>query len=481
MKYGYVKTHFVILYIMRTCYNHGMSLYKSLKDFCTDAYHELVAMGELPRPPYDSPVIARNPLYTIRLSKISSCKNLQQYMRSSDLLGKLHDVGHTWLWHEEVFEWLFLERVIGESSGTVLDGRVFDKVFRRAQAELSRTSFRIRRIVVLSGVPNLRQPIKLSPGVYLFPIDFSTHHYRLADLLGWRYQDRHRAPVFWIDPDSRLLIQTRTIKKGDDGKNLLDSLEQMRYEAEQVVKTLRLSLDTPVLCKQIFASYLSGFPLLPIDHVELEESKGFSVSVSRPIKRKEIRDIRTYHKFISQSTSGAKQEPQFFQSAIDRFADSFRFTHIEQSIVDLIVALEALFPVGEELRYRLAICVASLLGTNNRERKDFYRKVYAGYKLRNSIVHGRRNKANSMAKALREFFPELPAKTSAEVNEVNRYTGRAAGELQKIVRRALTAYIYMRTENTQTQWPTAGDLEYLPFDSQKSREVQKKLGIKPLR
>ncbi len=443
--------------------------------FCTDAYNELVEMRELPRPPYDSLLIARNPLYTVRLSEMDSYKNLQEYIRTSGLQKKLHDVGHTWLWHEEVFEWLFLERIIAESGEPELDERAFDRVFRRAQAELSRNSFRIRHIIVLEGVPDLKRSIELSSGVYLSPIDFSGHHYRLATLLGWRYQDRHRAPAFWIEPDSRLLIQTRVVEKGNEGKNLLDSRENMEYEARQIVRVLRISLDTPVFHTQFFSSYLSTFPLLPIGHQEVEESKRFSISVTRPIKKNEIRDIRAFHTFISQSTSGETQVPQFFQSAINRFDGSFRVTQARQSIVDLIVSLEALFPIGEELRYRLATCVASVLGTNDNERKELYRKVYTGYKLRNSIVHGRRSQADSMANALKDFFPELRDKP---VDEVNRHIGKAVRELQKIVRRALVAYVYMITNHTQAEWPDTDDLEYLPFDSQKRREIQKNLGIK---
>ncbi|MCJ7635066.1 HEPN domain-containing protein [Candidatus Bathyarchaeota archaeon] len=455
-----------------------MGLYKLMKDFCADAYNELLAMKELPRPPYDSPLIARNPYFTnwgSKLYKLKSHANLQKYMQTSGLQKKLHDIGHTWFWHEEVFEWLFLERVIAESSGITLDGKVFDRVFKRAQAELDRPFFRMRRITVLVGVPDFRHPIELSKGVLLSPIDFSTHHYQLANLLGWRYQDKHRAPAFWIDPDSRLLIQTRVVKKGDDGKDLSDAREQMQYEAKQVVDAIKLSLDTAIFEKQVFSSYLSAFPLLPIDHEETEESKRFSVSVRRLIKKKEISNIRSCYKFIGPSSSGGTQEPQFLLSSLNRFAGSFRFSQLEQSVVDLIVSLEALFPVGEELRYRLATCVASVLGTTDNERKNLYRQVSAGYKLRNSIVHGgRKNQTESMANALKDFFPELKGKP---VNDVNKQIGKAVWQLQKIVRSALRAYIHMRTNNPKAEWLDTDELEYLLFDSQKCTEVQKRLGL----
>lgn len=432
-------------------------------------------MNELPRPPYDSPTIARNPIYTVPLSKMKSYTQLQEYMHSSGLMDRLHDVGHSWLWHEEVFHWLFLERVIAESWGTTLNEQAFEKVYRRAKAELSRPTFHRRRIVVVSGIPQLKGHLILCLGVYLRPIDFSTSHYEVGNLLWWRYQDKNRAPSFWIDPRSCLLIQGRVIKKGDDGRDLLDSREEMRRQAQLVIRALRLSVDTPIFSKAVFASYLSCFPLLPVAYEEVEEFRDISVEVDRTINRREGRDLKTYFRFISQSEPQGEAVEQFFHSALDRFNDSFRVRRIKQSIVDLIVALEALFPVGEELRYRLATSVASLLGTNDRERKNLFRQTYAEYKLRNAIVHGRGDQAERTARALREFFPELEGRPTTKVN---KHIAKAVRELQRIVRQALRAYIHMKAHNAQAQWPDAEDFDYLPFDSERRHQIQKRLGIK---
>jgi len=435
-------------------------------------------MKELPRPPYNSPLLARNPYLThweSKLYKLNSHKNLLDYLQESGLQQRLHDVGHTWIWHEEVFEWLFLERVIAESSGgDTVDKKAFDIVFKRAQAELNRPFFHIRRITVLVGVPDLKRPIELSKGLILSPINFATHHYELANMLGWRYQDKHRAPAFWIDPDSRLLIQTRLVKKGDDGKDLSDAHEQMRYESRQMVKAVKVSLDATVLEKHRFASYLSSFPLLPIDYEEIEDTKGLSISNTHLIKRKEISKIRSCYKLICQKDT---QESQFFLSAVDRFANSFRAMQLEQSVVDLIVALEALFlPANDELRYRLATYVATLLGTKDSERQQLFNQVSSGYKLRNAIVHGRRtDQYESIAKSLRDFFPELKTKPVAEVI---KHMPRAVWQLQNITRRALAAYVNIRTNNPDAVWPNKDELESLIFDSQRCREIQKQLGLK---
>ncbi len=300
-------------------------------------------MGELPRPPFDSPIIASNPLFTnwgSSLYTLGRHTRLQDFMCSSGLAAKLRDIGHTWLWHEEVFQWLFLERVISNSRATSLDCRAFDLVFRRAQAEIARNSFRIRRITMLNGLPRLNRIITLGKNIQLSPIEFSTHHYELADLLGWRFQDRNRAPSFWISPDDCLLIQDSIITKGNEGKELLEYRKQAKNHTEVVIRSLKLSLDTPIYPKAVYSSYLSSFPLLPISHTEFEEYSEISISVGTPLARPIIQNIRKYFNFMQAQQTQTVRESGFFDTALDRFADSFRIRQVERSAVDLVVALD---------------------------------------------------------------------------------------------------------------------------------------------
>ena len=453
-----------------------MSLRKLLKNFCTDAYQELTRMGELPRPPYDSPLIAGNVIFTHPLSKLMSYTQLQEYMRSSGLSDKLRDIGHTWLWHYEVFEWLFLERVIAESSGISLDVSAFNKVFYRALAEISRSSLRLRHITVLNGLPKLSRPIVLGTGVLILPTDYSSFSGKLADMLGWRFQDRNRGPSFIFAPDSCLLVQDYVISKGNQGRELLQLMKQRRSQADDVIKALKLSLDTPICPKAVYSSHLSSFPLFPIYHEEFEEYSEILFDVQRPITRAEILNIQRNFRFIHHSQSQTTPEHGFFDTALNRFADSYRIRRAEQNIVDLIVALEAMLDVrNEELKRRLATYAAFLLGTNDSERQTFYRQVSAGYDLRNAIVHGGKDQTQKMTKALKRFFPELNNKPQ---NEVVPYVRKATEKLQKVVRLVLRAYIYMRSRRTRTEWLKVNDFEYLPFDSNKRCLIQKQLGVK---
>jgi len=442
-----------------------------------DALHELTNLGEFPRPFYDTPLIAGDITLTHPLSQLPSYEQLQQFMRSSGLSEKLRDIGHTWFWHYEVFEWLFLERVISESKETVsLDETAFNKVFYRACAEISRSWFRTRRITVLNGLPKLSRTIALSAGTSLSPVDFSNSHLELLKWLGWRFQDSNRKVSSDIGPDDCFLIQERVISKANEGRELLDSREQLSSQAEAVIKSLKLSLNTPIYPKAIYSSYLSSFPLLPRSHIELAEFSDISAQVKTHITKAEIQSIQSYFHFLEHSRPQTTTESAFFDTALNRFADSFRVRHLEQSIVDLVVALEAMLGVSEEeLKRRLATHAAFLVGTNDSERNIIYRRVSSGYELRNSIVHGGGKQTKKMTKALKRFFPELEGKSSKQGTPNIR---KAVEELQRIVRLALRAYIYMRINKTRTEWPKADDFEYLPFHPSKRRLIQKQLGIK---
>ena len=441
-----------------------------LKDFCVDAYQELKNIGELPRPRFDAPKLAGEAL-PYSLSELPALKRLEQYMLSSGLSKRLQDIGHTWLWHYEVFHWLFLERVIAQSDGISLDMKVFDKIFKRASAEISRNSFRFRRITVLNGLPKLNSHLEFQKGVLLFPLDY--RGYSLPKLLGVGFQNMNREPPLWVDPDNCLLIQDSIISKGNEGRNILESREQLRHQADTVIKVLRLSLDTPIYPKAVYLSYLSSFPLIPILYKEFEEFSGFSYSIQRSVTKAERMSIRRNFRFITCSVS-KKPLDEFFSTALDKFSDSFRGMQEKQSIVDLFIALEAMYRVSVGLRQRLATFTAFLLGTNDNKRRTFYDHIFAGYKLRSAIVHGGKDQEQGIYNALTDFFPELKNKPT---NEVVPYLRKTTEELQRIVRLVLRAYVYMRYNGTREEWPNVDDLEYLPFDSTKRRLIQKQLGI----
>jgi len=265
------------------------------------------------------------------------------------------------------------------------------------------------------------------------------------------------------------------VQKGSDGEDLLAATKEFQDQSETIFKTLRVSIDTPVVPKALYQAYLSGFPLLPLNHIEFEEYGGKSLVGGGPISRARLRLMRKALRIIG-SMGEKGQVPAHIRTAIDRFSQSFRHRHLEQSVVDLVVALEALFGVDqEELRRRLARNVAYVLGVGDSQRETIYRRVGSAYKLRNAIVHGKRNQAKEMSTALRSFFPDLP--DNAEQSTVLLYLERAVDALQGIVRSALRAYIHLHTHSPDITWPDSEQLDILPFRPHELRILQRRLGV----
>lgn len=85
-----------------------------------------------------------------------------------------------------------------------------------------------------------------------------------------------------------------------------------------------------------------------------------------------------------------KSEPDNLSIALRRFNSAYH-GNIEDRLVDHIIALEFLYLGHEqELKYRLALRTAYLLGRDESERKVIFNKMRKAYNVRSDIVHGNR-------------------------------------------------------------------------------------------
>ena len=451
-----------------------MTFRSHLKKFCDDCFAELSADREFPRPPFTSPGIADDSgYYSYKLSQLPSYINLREYMNSSGISDLLRGVGHQWFWHTEVFAWLFLERVFSESRGNGIDPAGFDTVFKRANAELKRPSFRLRHIAAIEGIPQVQKPVSLGPGLSIRPINFSSHHYELSDLLGWRYQDKHRPIDVWLNPGTCLLIQDQLITKDGDGGQIHTYFESWRRQHESIILALKLVSDWYIYPKATFTAHLSAFPLVPLSRENNLDFDIVSLSEQKPMTAKFLRGIRSNFKFLNSLEQGS--EPDYIVTALNKFADSYRIRHEEQSVVDLVIILEAMLGVRqEELRRRLALNAAVLIGKNESESNDVFNKIQAAYRMRNAIVHGGRRQTEELARALRVFDPDLDIQTA---DDLARGVAKTVLEIRGIVRQILVSYIHMRTQKTRDGWPTAEQIEAVQFNSVERHALQRQLGI----
>jgi len=80
----------------------------------------------------------------------------------------------------------------------------------------------------------------------------------------------------------------------------------------------------------------------------------------------------------------------YLRIAIDYLLSSRTSERDEDSLINCMIAIEALFGGRDELKYRISHRVASLLGKNDGSREEIFTTMKKLYDKRSDIVHGRK-------------------------------------------------------------------------------------------
>lgn len=82
-----------------------------------------------------------------------------------------------------------------------------------------------------------------------------------------------------------------------------------------------------------------------------------------------------------------KREPIYH--AVLRFSSSYEKSTLADRLIDLMIALEALFnESADSIAYKVSLRCSSLIGASDREKWDYFKKLRRLYMDRNAIVHG---------------------------------------------------------------------------------------------
>lgn len=96
----------------------------------------------------------------------------------------------------------------------------------------------------------------------------------------------------------------------------------------------------------------------------------------------------------TRSSGSERKNRRYIGVAMRRLRYAQGRERLEDRLVDLVVAAEALFPgvvgntSGTELSYRLSMYVAGFLGKDQEERRSIFERMREAYALRSKIVHG---------------------------------------------------------------------------------------------
>ena len=82
------------------------------------------------------------------------------------------------------------------------------------------------------------------------------------------------------------------------------------------------------------------------------------------------------------------KERKYVRNALEYFYKSLGEDEIKKRLIDLIISLESLFSPGIEIRYRVSVRMATMLGYIGKDKKRVFDLVYDFYNKRNHIVHG---------------------------------------------------------------------------------------------
>jgi hypothetical protein len=106
--------------------------------------------------------------------------------------------------------------------------------------------------------------------------------------------------------------------------------------------------------------------------------------------------LSSFKQFWDGLQSEGVRKHKFLDVAVRRYSYAHERHRLEDKIVDLLVAAEALFlsdynkadPYIGEIRFRMSLRAALFLNTNGESRRRVFRQMRAAYDLRSSIVHG---------------------------------------------------------------------------------------------
>lgn len=298
----------------------------------------------------------------------------------------------------------WITRNVSASGGLGFDEQAFAGDYEAAEEMLYADRVRHVLLAPIVGLRIPESPIVLHPGLEL--TQFTDDE--IAACLSAGYVATFPGADFLVGTHVtgvRLTYETpKLIHSGrdDDPAPLRSALEKIP-SAELVLDVLRVlrllkagRLSAPGALRHgagwLEFGGLNYHPLVPAPEpmTFLGEIFGFTLVSA------EAKDlVRLWSGFVS---SGVQDRPSIVLS-LRRFGDSSDRRSVEDRLVDLMIAAEAILLGGREsigdLRYRVATRSALLLAGRGQDFRTVYHDMHSGYGLRNNIVHGsaRRPKA----------------------------------------------------------------------------------------
>lgn len=402
---------------------------------------KLCDIGTWPRPPAARRLRAGYDFHYYDFENIQEVNNLLQYLADDDKIRFIYfEKPTTPALHilYDYWEQLLL-KILRETEGKSPTNRVFNKWFRRFLKELYADTAVWIAVDTISGLTLRGKKLKFDQSTVLTSIPAHS-------LIGMIWGEDQYVQDKWlsIGLDKATIITTVRIPKRQYAglnwppPNLINNFE--RHLA--AIDAIRLTKPgTPSL--HCFAEFQRGYlPVsTPLAYCDREGHPGL-YETETVLERSDFRSIRNLWKELM-DTRYKDSWPRRYRldtmdTALGRFSMSYKLQTWLENMVDLTIALEALFGPedNKELSHRIALRCAWLLNvdenvTNNR----IYNQVRTMYDIRSSVVHGRTPRENK----IRKWIQTLSGITYDESKSHSEQLEVALESARDIVRKAIRA------------------------------------------
>jgi len=329
---------------------------------------------------------------------------------------------------DEAASWLghFFEGYQEETNnGLIWNAHAFDVVYSKLEEFLYNDSYVSHFVSLLAPFScDSLAPVELWPGVFIRKPD------ALLSAILRNQPPRAEYPLGigdWVVDIT--LEQPKSVERDAEDGYSSKAMSQLRL----VLQSLRLlhSGKTFVgpLCYLTFPEF-GGFErnvaaLFQTDLTTLSpNSLRFTVLGGYELKEGEVSGLRTVYGFLEKKTG---HYPDSFMLGLSRFNDYFGRANQLDGLLDLVIALEALFAGGsQEIRYGLAVRCSCFLESDITQREAVFGRLKDIYDIRSSVVHGQPSLPRKWRKLRGDDFD---AAIASIVDDAEEYVRRSIGKV----------------------------------------------------
>lgn len=283
--------------------------------------------------------------------------------------------------------WRVLRVLLNQQSGIEFEESEFESVFHQ-MIEFFRSKTLIEEIIApLENFIYKGEEIEL-PNEWklkIVPREYKEH---------WKYMASlpHPKPL----PASYLKVRWALVKeyktkrlvipKGKEFPPANNQMEQMKYQTNDIVSSLRLVKKGGII-QRLTETRVKGWGF-GSPETFWEPHIPPASGIPYKLLNDEVGDFLDFISFLSQITK--KDSFRIALRRLDYMTERGESPRHEDKILDATIGLESLFLAGikEELSYRLSLRAAYFLGSAGDERQRIFKTVKALYGLRSKVIHG---------------------------------------------------------------------------------------------